>query len=106
MLAPSLAAALLATAVSLPQVSARSEPELWKRTLSRADRKRTCAISDAPPTVKAPYQNPWAQISATEVSDVWNFVHTPEVGLNLTDPAVATVTDNYVFWIDTLREFY
>lgn len=97
MLAESLVAALLAIA----PVSARPEPDLWRRAVSAAD-VRTCALTDEAPHVKAPKANAWAPISPQDVKDVWKFVHAPERALNLTDPANATLTDNYVFLVDTL----
>ncbi|KAH7309881.1 lysyl oxidase [Stachybotrys elegans] len=62
----------------------------------------TCGIFEPAPTVRAPRKNVWAQMSAEDNVAVWNLLHDPETGLNLTDPAEATLTDNYVFWIDTL----
>ncbi len=101
MFAKHLLAAL--AAVALP-VLARPEPDLWRRAMSLASSgTSTCGLSDEAPYVKAPKTNPWAPISTADVKAVWAFVHAPEQGLNLTDPTNATLTDNYVFWIDTLR---
>ena len=61
----------------------------------------SCYDGDAP-VIQAPKANVWAQISAQDNFDVWNLLHDPVTGLNLTLPENATVTDNYVFWIDTL----
>ncbi|KAJ4306629.1 hypothetical protein N0V88_001434 [Collariella sp. IMI 366227] len=71
--------------------------------MSVANDTRTCGISDEAPYVKAPKPNPWAPISSEDVKAVWAFVHAPERGLNLTNPANASITDNYVFWLDTLH---
>lgn len=94
---------LAALAVALP-VFARPEPDLWFRAISLANDTRVCGLSDEAPFVKAPKANPWAPISPEDVKAVWAFVHAPEQGLNLTNPTNATMTDNYVFWIDTLRK--
>ncbi len=101
MIAQHLLAAL--AVVALPVV-ARPEPDLWRRAMSLANGTRTCGLSDEAPFVKAPKANPWAPISPEDVKAVWAFVHAPEQGLNLTNPTNATITDNYVFWIDTLRK--
>ncbi len=101
MFAKHLVAAL--AAITAP-VLARPEPDLWRRALSLASTgTSTCGLSDEAPYVKAPKANPWAPISTADVKDVWAFVHSPKQGLNLTNPANATLTDNYVFFIDTLR---
>ncbi|KAK1714588.1 LOW QUALITY PROTEIN: primary-amine oxidase [Colletotrichum acutatum] len=57
----------------------------------------------AAPKVKAPKVNVWAPISPDDNLAVWNLLHDPATGLNLTDPNNATVTDNYIYWIDTLH---
>lgn len=103
MIAKHVLAAL--AAIALP-VMARPEPDLWRRAMSLASAGvSTCGLSDEAPHVKAPKTNPWAPITKADVKAVWSFLHAPERGLNLTDPANATLTDNYVFWIDTLREW-
>ncbi|KIW99388.1 uncharacterized protein Z518_11376 [Rhinocladiella mackenziei CBS 650.93] len=61
-----------------------------------------CYAGDAP-AVTAPKTNVWLPISAQDNIDVWTLLHDPATGLNLTKPEDATVTDNYVFWIDTLH---
>ncbi|KAK0630517.1 copper amine oxidase [Bombardia bombarda] len=101
MLAESLVAALLATA--FPSVSARPDPDLYRRAMSLASDTRSCGLSDPAPTVKAPKINPWSSISPDDVTAVWDLVHAPASGLNLTAPANATLTDNYVYFIDTLH---
>ena len=62
----------------------------------------TCDIGSAPPTVKAPRENVWAGITPEDNAAVWALLHSVESGLNLTDPDSAALTDNYVFWVDTL----
>jgi len=57
----------------------------------------------AAPTTTAPKPNPWSPISAADNLAVWNLLHDPVTGLNLTDPDNATLTDNYVGWIDTIH---
>lgn len=78
-----------------------------RRVLLEALSKRqitgdSCYSGDAP-LVKAPKTNIWAPISAQDNIDVWTLLHDPATGLNLTKPEDATVSDNYVFWIDTLH---
>lgn len=68
--------------------------------------KRTdtmCNIMAPAPEVAAPFENPWAPITPEDNFAVWTLLHDPASGLNLTDPSEATLTDNYVFWIDTLH---
>ena len=62
----------------------------------------SCNTGDAT-VIQAPKTNVWAGISAQDNYDVWTLLHDPATGLNLTLPENATVTDNYVFWIDTLH---
>ncbi|PSN63808.1 amine oxidase catalytic domain-containing protein [Corynespora cassiicola Philippines] len=60
-----------------------------------------CSSEEAPVTT-APVTNAWAQISPEDNLAVWNLLHDPASGLNLTHPDRASLTDNYIFWIDTL----
>ena len=53
-------------------------------------------IDDAAPVTTAPKSNIWAQISAADNLAVWNLLHDPATGLNLTDPADSVPSDNYV----------
>lgn len=62
----------------------------------------SCFSAAAPATI-APKPNVWAQISAGDNLAVWDLLHDPASGLNLTLPDEAVLTDNYVFWIDTLH---
>ncbi|OBR12715.1 Amine oxidase [Colletotrichum higginsianum IMI 349063] len=62
----------------------------------------TCDINGVAPKVKATKANVWSPISPGDNLAVWNLLHQPATGLNLTDPSKATITDNYVYWIDTL----
>lgn len=101
MLTQSLAVAILAAVPAL----ARPDASYWKRAISSTiNEARTCGIYDAAPTVKAPKVNPWAQITHEDTVAVWDLIHAPESGFNLTDPAKAAASDNYVYFIDTLRE--
>ncbi|KAK1760178.1 putative copper amine oxidase [Echria macrotheca] len=100
MLTRSLAVAFLAAAAP---VVARPDISFWKRAMSPTNDTRSCGVYDSAPTVKAPKVNPWAQISPADVTAVWDLVHAPESGLNLTHPDKATLTDNYVYFIDTLH---
>jgi len=64
----------------------------------------SCGTYEAAPMVKAPRTNPWMQISRADTAAVWDLVHDPKAGLNLTLPSAGPAqTDNYVAWIDTLR---
>lgn len=60
-------------------------------------------FTDAAPATIAPKTNVWAGISAADNLAVWNLLHDPASGLNLTNPDDAVLTDNYVFWIDALH---
>lgn len=62
----------------------------------------TCNIDSGAPSVKAPKENVWAPITPEDNLAVWNLLHDPKSGLNLTNPSEANLTDNYVYWIDTL----
>ncbi|KAF2740995.1 amine oxidase catalytic domain-containing protein [Polyplosphaeria fusca] len=62
----------------------------------------SCTYDEAP-TTTAPKANVWAPISAEDNLAVWNLLHEPASGMNLTHPDDAVLTDNYVFWIDTLH---
>lgn len=63
----------------------------------------TCGIYEPALTVKSPKSNVWAPISPEDNTAVWNFLHDPAQGLNLTIPENAGLNDNQVFWIDTLH---
>lgn len=92
----------LAASLAPTLVTARPEPELFRRAMNLKDDVKLCHITDDAPTTKAPKDNIWAQISPEESKSVWDFVHDPAQGLNLTDPGKAKLTDNYVYFIDTL----
>jgi primary-amine oxidase len=53
-------------------------------------------LEDAAPVTSAPKPNIWAQIPPEDNLAVWNLLHAPETGLNLTLPSKATPSDNYV----------
>ncbi|KAB5545872.1 copper amine oxidase [Coniochaeta sp. 2T2.1] len=90
----------LAAAATL--ASARLEPDLFRRAMNVKDDVKLCHIGDDAPTTKAPKANVWAQITPEESKSVWDFVHDPAQGLNITDPGAAKLTDNYLYFIDTL----
>ncbi|KAI5857297.1 amine oxidase catalytic domain-containing protein [Durotheca rogersii] len=69
---------------------------------SSAEICSTCSLYEPAETVSAPKSNVWAQISAEDNTAVWNFLHDPATGLNLTDPETAGINDNYVWFIDTV----
>jgi primary-amine oxidase len=45
----------------------------------------------------APRPNPFAPLTKDENFAVWNLLHDPTSGLNLTHPSSAKLTDNYVY---------
>jgi primary-amine oxidase len=53
-------------------------------------------LTEAATTTAAPKANPWAPLTPEENLAVWTMLHSPTSGLNLTDPAEAVLTDNYV----------
>ena len=61
-----------------------------------------CQIYEPAAGVKAPNSNVWAPITAEDNLQVWNLLHDPALGLNLTAPEKAGINDNAVFIIDTL----
>ncbi|KAK0714012.1 copper amine oxidase [Lasiosphaeria miniovina] len=100
MITQCLLAALVATATP---VAARPDAGFWRRAMSFTNGTTPCGLSDSAPTVKAPKANPWSSISPADAKAVYEFVHAPETGLNLTASENATLTDNYVWFIDTLN---
>lgn len=56
----------------------------------------TPCFTDAAPITTAPKFNVWAQISAADNLAVWNLLHDPAAGLNLTHPDDAVPSDNYM----------
>jgi primary-amine oxidase len=53
-------------------------------------------LGDAAPVTSAPKPNIWAQIPPEDNLAVWDLLHAPETGLNLTLPEKAKPSDNYV----------
>ncbi|KAF4124299.1 primary-amine oxidase [Geosmithia morbida] len=53
-------------------------------------------------TITAPKLNVWAPITSDDNVAVWNWLHDPARGLNLTEPGEAEIGDNKVYSIDTL----
>jgi len=78
------------------------ERKLLSEALGKRQVSGSCYSADAP-LISAPKANVWAPITAQDNFDVWTLLHHPTTGLNLTHPENATVSDNYVFWIDTLH---
>ena len=96
-----LALARLVASTALPALG--YERRLLIEALAkRQDASASCYAGDAP-VVAAPKTNVWAPISPEDNLSVWNLLHAEETGLNLTVPDDANLTDNYVFWIDTLH---
>ncbi|GAB7358237.1 hypothetical protein MBLNU230_g0388t1 [Neophaeotheca triangularis] len=75
--------------------------EAWDKRGYNDSSSTTCP-RDAAPSTTAPLPNFYQQISAKDNAAVWGFLHDPATGLNLTHPDEATLTDNYVFFIDTV----
>ncbi|RVX72969.1 hypothetical protein B0A52_03322 [Exophiala mesophila] len=93
----------LATSVAASAVPALGyERKLLLDALAKRQTSTSGCSGDDAPAVEAPKANVWAPITAQDNFDVWTLLHDPATGLNLTDPADAVVTDNYVYWIDTL----
>ncbi|OAX80178.1 hypothetical protein ACJ72_05496 [Emergomyces africanus] len=93
-------ASCLIQLVALSCASANEEPKANKRRID--DGREGFCLSEPVPFTKAPKSNVWAGISAEDNLAVWKHLHDPATGLNLTSPDNATITDNYVFWIDAL----
>lgn len=74
---------------------------LGRRTYINSSTTDQCLEGSAPAT-SAPYANVWKQISEEDNLAVWNYLYDPATGLNLTHPDEATLTDNYVFFIDAV----
>lgn len=55
----------------------------------------SCLADDAPATL-APKPNIWAPLTPEENLAVWDLLHDPVSGLNLTHATKAVLTDNYV----------
>jgi primary-amine oxidase len=74
-----------------------------RRVLRNVFDKRTwnesmpSCLAEAAPATTAPKANPWAPLTPEENLAVWNLLHDPATGLNLTDPEEAKLTDNYVY---------
>ena len=61
-----------------------------------------CHIYEAAAGTRAPKTNVWAPITPEDNMQVWNLLHDPGMGLNLTAPGEAGINDNMVFVVDTL----
>jgi primary-amine oxidase len=86
---------LASTVLALPPLG--YERKLFHEKLARSsyNTSESC-LTDAAPTTKAPKSNIWAQIAAEDNLAVWNLLHDPASGLNLTHPSKAVPSDNYV----------
>ncbi|KAF2461214.1 copper amine oxidase [Lineolata rhizophorae] len=73
--------------------------EIDKRGWSPND---TCVSEESAPATTAPKANIWSAITPEDNAAVWDLLHDPATGLNLTAPGDAVLTDNYVYWIDTV----
>lgn len=79
------------------------ERKLLKEALAARDVSGISCDDGSTPRVTAPKINVWAPISPEDNRAVWDLLYDPATGLNLTHPENATVTDNYIFWIDTVH---
>lgn len=87
--------ALTSTALALPLLG--YERKLLHERLAARDYNASASCpSDIAPATTAPKSNIWAQIAAKDNLAVWNLLHDPASGLNLTHPDVAVPSDNYV----------
>lgn len=68
----------------------------------RDDNCTNCAIYDSAPVISAPRPNIWGSVSVEDNVAVWQLLHDPASGLNLTDVSIAGINDNYLFYIDTV----
>lgn len=83
------------TAFALPPLG--YERKLLHETLGRRGYNTSYScLSDAALVTTAPKFNIWAQISAADNLAVWNLLHDPVSGLNLTRPEDAVPSDNYM----------
>ncbi|EGE81971.1 lysyl oxidase, variant 2 [Blastomyces dermatitidis ER-3] len=94
---------LVAGLIQLATAS-RTYPKVWSQANDRRleHAQEDFCLAEPVPITNSPKTNVWAGISAEENLAVWELLHDPATGLNLTHPDNATVTDNYVFWIDAL----
>ncbi|KAK5080925.1 hypothetical protein LTR05_008241 [Lithohypha guttulata] len=96
-----LVASQLAAVTALPPLG--YERKLVREALTARD-VSGISCSDGPaPVATAPKTNVWAPITPEDNRAVWDLLYNPATGLNLTLPDDATVTDNYIFWIDTIH---
>lgn len=86
---------LASTVFALPPLG--YERKLLHETIGRRGYNLSdSCLSDAALTTAALKSNIWAQISAKDNLDVWNLLHDPATGLNLTYPDDAVPSDNYM----------
>jgi primary-amine oxidase len=91
--------ASLALSSALPPLG--SERKLLHDLLGKRDYNTSSScLTDAAPVTTAPKPNIWAQIPPEDNLAVWDLLHAPASGLNLTLPGEAKPSDNYVqvFW--------
>jgi primary-amine oxidase len=67
-----------------------------KRSYNTTTPSAPSCLAEAAPTTSAPKVNIWAPLTPEENLAVWDLLHNPESGLNLTHPDEALLTDNYV----------
>jgi primary-amine oxidase len=87
--------AFASTALALPPLG--YDRKLLHEALGqRGYNTSSSCLTDAAPVTTAPKSNIWAQISAEDNLAVWNLLHDPATGPNLTHPDDAVPSDNYM----------
>jgi primary-amine oxidase len=74
------------------------ERRVLRELFDKRDNQTTTpsCLDAAAPATTAPKPNAWAQLTPEENLAVWDLLHDPASGLNLTHPDEAVLTDNYV----------
>lgn len=72
------------------------------RQYSNASTCSTCSLYETAPAASAPKTNVWSSVSPEDNVAVWNLLHDPASGLNLTLASEAGINDNYLYYIDTV----
>lgn len=99
--------AATASASALPPLGSKRQallPTFNKRSATYSNSTcSSCSLYEPAAEVSAPKDNVWGQITPEDNVAVWNLIHEPTSGLNLTDPDAAGINDNYVYYIDTVH---
>jgi primary-amine oxidase len=73
-----------------------SERKLLHDLLGKRGYNSSSCLNDAAPVTSAKKPNIWAQITPEDNLAVWDLLHAPASGMNLTLPNSAIPSDNYV----------